>query len=253
MKLRKTKSISIILFLVFNYSIIYSQNDRKSSDYSPYELLSSYYNNDFTPFKKGSWYVGMGFDFSDQQSLNTKGLFQNIIDGNDVNYSIKFKGGYYTGNYGMIGLNFEMYENEFNGIVFRDPDTLQTNSITRGYSIQPNVRSSVPLTKNERLSFFTVIGLGYGIENTNNRDIANVDEITTTFSTTHNIGIGLSPGITFFAMENFAFEIQLNVLGYNVEITDTTIDGHEKSKDVRHNVNFNIDILTLDLGLAYYF
>ncbi|WP_075604045.1 hypothetical protein [Saccharicrinis aurantiacus] len=253
MRLKKTKSIGVVLSLAFNFLLAYGQDDKKSSEYSPYELLSSYYHNDFKPFKKGSWYVGMGFDFSDQKSLNTKGLLQNVLDGNDLNYSIQLKGGYYTGDYGMVGLNLEMYESEFVGMVFRDPDTLQTNSITRGYSIQPNIRSSVPLTRNERLSFFTMIGVGYGIELTNTRDIKNIDEISKTFSTTHNIGIGISPGVTFFAMENFAFEVQLNVLGYDVKITNTEIDGIEQSKDVRHNVNFNIDILSLDMGLAYYF
>jgi hypothetical protein len=65
--------------------------------------------------------------------------------------------------------------------------------------------------------------------------------------------VGLSPGITFFAMENFAFEVQLNVLGYELNASDKTVNGTDESRVVRQNVDFNIDLLSLDLGLAYYF
>ena len=65
--------------------------------------------------------------------------------------------------------------------------------------------------------------------------------------------MGISPGITFFAMENFAFEVQLDVLGYELQVRNREINGVEQSRDVRNNVDFNINILSLKLGLAYYF
>ncbi len=221
--------------------------------YSPYDLLSSYYENDFKPFEKGNWYVGLAFSLTDKQSENTQGLLQKTLDGDDLSYNLLFKGGYYTGDYGMVGLNVNYYQSKYERFLFRDPDTIQSNSLTRGFSFTPNLRTSVPLTANERLSFFTMVGLGFGIENSNSRSIMHVDEISKTLSTTYNFGLGISPGITFFAMENFAFEVQLNVLGYDLKVTETTIDGVEQSQDIRQNVNFSIDILSLELGLAYYF
>ncbi len=245
-----TKAILSLIIISLNITNLYCQEEQ---EYSPYELLSSYYENDFKPFKKGNWYTGLAFSLDDRKASNTKGLFENIIDGNELNYNVTLKGGYFTGDYGMVGLGLEYYQDKFTGMVFRDPDTLQSNTITRGYNFTPFIRSSVPLTRNERLSFFTTIGLGFGIANTNSRDTKNLDEINKKYITQYNFGIGISPGITFFAMENFAFEVGLNLLGYNIRITDTTTNGIEESRDVRQNVNFSIDILTLDLGLAYYF
>jgi hypothetical protein len=97
------------------------------------------------------------------------------------------------------------------------------------------------------------VGVGFGMATTNNRNIKNTDEIDKSFITEYRFGIGLSPGITFFAMENFAFEVQINVLGYDVSIKETTKNGTDESRDVRQNVSFNIDILSMDLGLSYYF
>lgn len=244
--------ILLIIFISTSLSTI-AQDSTSSSDYTPYELLSSYYENEFQPFKKSNWYSGLSFSLQDVTSTNTTGLFQNIIQGDELSYDVTLKGGYYTGDYGMLGLRTSYFQEKFTGTVYRDPDTLQSNSITRGIAFAPYLRSSVPLTANNRLSFFTSVGLGFSNANTNRRDIKNIDEITTTLSNEFGFSIGLSPGITFFAMENFAFEVQLNVLGYDLKVIDTTINGEEQSRRITQNVNFKIDLLTLDLGLAYYF
>ena len=80
-----------------------------------------------------------------------------------------------------------------------------------------------------------------------------MDEVDKTYSSDFNFRIGISPGITFFAIENFAFEVQLNVLGYELEVRDQTVNEGEPSRDIRQNVDFSIDILSLQLGLAYNF
>jgi len=240
-----------ILLLLISVHLKAQKKDN-NEEYTPYELMSSYYNEDFRPFKKKNVFVGLSFSLEDRQSTNTSGLIENIIDGNRLNYDILLKGGYYTGNYGMVGLTFNYYQNRFIGEVFRDPDTLQSNTITRGYEFTPNFRSSVPLTDSERLSFFTEVGFTFGIGNTLQRNIKNIDEVNKTYSTDYKLRIGLSPGITFFAMESFAFEVQLNVLGYELTVRDKQVNEDEPSQEIRQNVDFNIDLLSLQLGLAYY-
>lgn len=224
-----------------------------AGNYTPYELLSSYYNSNFKPFKKSNVFIGFAFSLEDKQLTNADYLVQQVLDGEKLNYNILLKGGYYIGNYAMVGINFNYFQNKFVGDVFRNPDTLQSNSITQGFAITPHLRSSVPLTANERLSFFTELGITYGLSNSLTRDINNLDVVQKTYATKHNLRVGISPGITFFAMENFAFEIQLDLLGYNLEIKEKTVNGVDQSKEIRQNVDFKIDILSLELGLAYYF
>ena len=111
---------------------------RQLRKYTPYELMSSYYNQDFKPFKKKNAYVGLAFSLEDKKQTNTTNILETVIDGERLNYDISLKGGYYTGNYGMAGLNFNYYQRKFIGEVFRDPDTLQSNTISRGYAFTPN-------------------------------------------------------------------------------------------------------------------
>ena len=89
--------------------------------------------------------------------------------------------------------------------------------------------------------------------NTLTRNTKNLDEIEKIYSDEFNLRLGISPGITFFVIENFAFEVQLDVLGYELNVKNRKINDIEESRIVTNNVDFNINILTMKLGLAYYF
>lgn len=245
-------AVIALLFLLPDAGMAQEDPDNESNR-SPYELMSSYYTDQFKPFHKGNWYTGLAFSLRDKNLENVDRLLDNVINGADQSFNIVLKGGYYTGDYAMVGLNFEYRQESFEGILFRDPDTVQSNSISRFYNFTPNVRSSVPLTANERLSFFTEVGLSLGVGNTLTRNTKNRDEVDKIYSDEFNLRVGISPGITFFAIENFAFEVQLDVLGYELNVKNREVNGTEQSRIVTNNIDFNIDILSLKLGLAYYF
>lgn len=252
--MNKTNGILSLVF-VFIFQILWSQANttKKDSTYSPYQLLSSYYDTEFKPFKKRNVYLGMALSFEDRKVENANNIIETVLDGDRTNYDITLKGGYYIGNYAMAGIGANYNQNKFSGTVLRDSDTIQSKSITRGYAITPYFRSTVPLTSNERLSFYTELGVTFGGGNTLTRDIKNLDQIDKVYTTNFNFRIGLSPGITFFAMENFALEVGLDVLGYELNSSKTTKNDIEESSKVRQNVDFNINILSLNIGLAYYF
>ncbi len=251
--MKTARLISLILVLVTFDLAALAQSDSISHKYKPYELLSSYYSNDFEPFKKSNIYVGLAMSLQNEKLENSTNLLRTVLNGNQQNYEILLKGGYFINDYAMAGIKFSYHQKKFVGTIYQSPDTLQSNVITRGFTVTPNFRSSVPLTPNERLSFFTEIGVSYGRSNTLKRDIYYLDTVNKTYVTHHTFNLGISPGLTFFAMENFAFEVQLNVLGYTLDMEKKQVDEEAPSKHVSHNVNFSISLLTMDLGLSYYF
>jgi hypothetical protein len=248
------KFFFIVCFLILSlFGTLMAQEKEATKEYTPYELLSSYYNNEFKPFKKRNVYLGLSFNLEDRSQSNVTNILETIIQGNRDNFDLTLKGGYYTGDYGMVGLNLSIYQQKFSGDLFQDPDTLQSNTISRGYAFTPNFRSSVPLTDNNRLSFFTELGVRFGFGNSLQRSIRNVDQVEKTYSSDFDFRIGISPGVTFFVMESFAFEIQLDVLGYELQVKNKSVNDGDSSRDVRQNVDFQIDLLSLQLGLAYNF
>lgn len=250
----KQKLTLLALSLLMTGTCINAQVENSPNENStPYELLSSYYNNEFKPFKKSDWYLGLAFSLNNKKSTNSQGLIQTTVDGDKLDYDLLFKAGYFFADYGMVGVNFNYYQSKFTGLLFQDPDTIQSNSMSRGYAISPNIRASIPLTANERLSFFVGLGLNFGLETTNSRDTKHLDEIAKKYITVYNFGLGVTPGVTFFAMENFAVEIGLNVFAYGLSIIDTETDGSDQSQVIKQNLNLSIDLFTLELGLSYYF
>lgn len=250
---RKPHFLLMVSILIGATQVMVGQQNTEEVKPTPYELLSSYYQDGFEPFKKRTWYIGAAFSLGHTTQSNTTGLIQDVIDGKSGDYNVNLKGGYYSGDYTMLGLDLGYHQSDFTGTVYQDPDTIQSNSITRGFSITPNLRASIPVTASERLSFFIAIGLDFGMSTTLDQDIKYVDQYSRSYSDQYSLGIGFSPGITFFAMENFAFELQLNVFGYNITVTDTDTEGLEPGREVDQQLNFKIDLLTLELGLAYYF
>ena len=246
---------TIVVFLILFTEVAWSQTNERQTDstFTPYELLTSYYNNNFKPFKKKSIYIGLGLSLEDRQLENTDILVETILNGDRTQFDIDFKGGYFIGDYAMVGMYINYFQNKFTGRVIKDGDSIQSNAITRGFAITPTFRSIVPLTANERLSFFTDIGLTFGGSSSVTRDIKNFDEIDKTYAENFNFRAGISPGVIFFAMENFALEIQLDVLGYELNTSTKTTNGADESNTTRQNVDFNIDLFSLKLGLSYYF
>lgn len=235
------------------YSIA-QEKSKPSENPDPYELMSKYYQEDFHPFSKGNWYTGFAFSLKDQKLQNKSRLFDKVLAGQDLNYDLTFKGGYFLGDYFMVGGNLIYNRQKFTGTIIQESDTIQRENITSIGTVAPTFKTYFPLTKNNRLSFFNEIGLGFGFGNSVSRDTKKQDEITKSYTDEFAFSAGISPGITFFAIENFAFEIQLNnLIGYELQVSNKTTNETEESKVTTHNVNFNIDLLSLNLGLAYYF
>lgn len=249
------KLLKLICFLgivLLTHNPLWAQEDTLKVSYTPYELLSSYYEQDFEPFKKRNIYAGLRFNLSDRQEENTDYLIQNVIDGSRDDFNLTFKGGYYTGDYAMVGISLDLYQNKFIGNIYREPDTLASNSITKGFAITPNFRSTVPLTRNGRLSFFTELGVTFGSSSSLVRRTSNLDVVNKQYSEDFDFKIGLSPGLTFFVMEAFAFEAQLDVFGYGLNVSKKSINNENPSKKVNQTVDFNINLLSMNIGLAYY-
>ncbi len=164
-------------FLVLPSNSLVAQEVDTAKNYTAYEFMSKYYNEDFKPFKKKNIYIGLAFSLENKQKENTTGLLQNIVDGNSLSYNLELKSGYYISNNTLVGFNFLYNHNKFTGVVFRDPDTIQSHSISRSCDFTPNIRPSIPLTSNDRLSFFIEIGLTIGYSSALVRDIKNIDVI----------------------------------------------------------------------------
>jgi len=245
----------IILICILCVAGINSATAQKKEKLSPVELMFEYYDEDFKPFNKGKWFTALTFNVEDSnlKSDNKYIGFDNVIEGKEFNYDIKLKGGYTIGNYSFVGLGITHGRDTSEGLGIILLDTINSESVANRNVISPFIRTYYPLAKNQRFSFFNEIKMDFGFGDSESKSYENGEQIEQENTNDFLFGIGISPGVTFFALESFAFEIQLDVLGYEYErSTSIDQDGNEFVSD-SHNVNFTLDLLSLNFGLAYYF
>ena len=93
----------ILLVHLFTFGAYGQEAEKKAKD--PYDLMSKYYEENFNPFSKGSWYVGFAFSLEDRKLENQARLFDKVLLGEDLKYDLTFKAGHFLSDYTMVGGN----------------------------------------------------------------------------------------------------------------------------------------------------
>ena len=246
--------LALTLALSFSYLAapeIYAQDTTKK--YSAQDLISDYYDEDFRPFSRDVWLTKLSFSLSDKQLNNVARLFDRVVEGSEFSFNLGLSAGKYYSKYFLVGIGLGFNESKFVGtIIDSNSDTINAQSISRTTTIIPFTRISIPLSKSQRLSLYNDIGMSFGFGNSLTRDVQNQDEIIQDKGRQFVFGIGLSPGVTFFVVENFAFEVGINLIGYQLNVENATDQTGVESRRVEHDVNFQVNLLSLNLGVAYF-
>lgn len=252
----KTILTTMLLLVVFTLSETYAQRGelKQRSNPSSMSLISDYYNEDFQPFKKGTWFTKLAFSLSDKDLQNASRIFDQVEDGQDTRFSIDISGGHFIKDHFMLGAKLGYSESKFSGdLINLDSDRINKQSLSRGVTVSPFARITMPLIPNNRLSFYNDFGLSFTYGKALEREVQNFDEIEKRYSNQFAFGAGISPGISFFAVENFAIEAGANLIGYRLNLINSTDGQGVETKKIEHDVNFKLNILSLNIGATYYF
>ena len=123
----------------------------------------------------------------------------------------------------------------------------------REYSIAPFIRNYLPLG-NGRFCLFneTNLQFTYG---SSVRQVEDGIDVNRTVGESYKLKLGIQPGVTAFITDGIAFEVGTSLLGLSTAYTTTVVNGNEDDKGYRfsNEVNFKIDLLSLFLGVTFYF
>lgn len=247
--MKRTFALLLIAILSVQFASAQDDNGKSSED-----ILINYYDQDFKPYKNGVWYLAMTLSLSDQSLKNSRlGLFDDVIEGDNSDWTLDFTTGRYISDYFLVGINIGMQQATFEGtlngslgIPFRRKN--QSDLFTVGAYI----RTSIPLTKNSRLSFYNDLGFGLGFgenkleENRGGNSSVSKADI-------FKFGVGINPGITYFAVNNVAFEAGVNLIGYEYAREKGQNADGEDTFNESHNVNFSVSLLSINMGISYFF
>lgn len=203
---------------------------------------------------KGRYYGSLTFSLNSRKAENEDQLLRQVIDQDRYTYRVIGNGGYAIKDNFTLGLSLA-YGQSKEDITFLDEndDELNSKRLQRGISFTPNMRNYIPIGKG-KLQIVVQTQLGFTFGESLQRIYAqdNVDKIESDF---FEFDIGVSPGIVLFFTRNWAFETRVNVAGLSTRVENLVTNNDESNKQriEETKIDLRLNLLELNLGVAYYF
>ena len=190
---------------------------------------------------------------SHTESKNETRLLQNLDDSYRLDWNVTLRSGYFIKDNFALGAFFK-YSNKLDQLSYtNDTGKVFDETLGRSYSFAPFMRNYLPLGKGT-FSLFneTNLEFTYGSEV---RQVNDADDINRTVSDSYELKLGIQPGIAAFITDLVSFEVGTSILGLSSKYTTTTVNGDEDNQGTRfsNDVSFEIDLLSLFLGITFYF
>ena len=202
---------------------------------------------------KGRMFSTLTFSMDQRKAENEDQLIRFVVDQNRFNYRIVGSGGIAVMDNLTLGLGVG-YGRQREDITFLDEndEEITTKRIQQGLALVPTMRTYVPLGKGRlQILVQTELNLTIGESLQRNYYTNDVDKIRSDFFESQ---LGVSPGAILFFNRNWAFETTVGLAGislrYEEEITNN--DTGNSQKVLQSGVDLQLNLLQLNLGVAYY-
>ncbi len=248
---------AVIICIGCGVSKTTAQETFGDSNYMRYHRGLVYMNNDFV--SQGQWIVGGTASFTAHHNSNYN---VTIIEGISSNgYSINaspllayaIKDNLAVGGrleYGRTNLTIDNAQislgDEGSEIEVGINDYY---SITQSFGFKGIVRQYIPLGLGKRFALFNEIQLGYDWSTSK---MAFDSPVTGVYATSHEVSLGLVPGVVAFATNSVAFEITIGVFSASYMHVDQVKNQIYEGSIDSSNMNFKINLLSIGLGVAFY-
>ena len=213
-------------------------------------------DNVFVP--KGQWIVGSSVSYSEHTEENYQFL---IIDKfNSDGYSFKVSPLVVYGlkdNLAMGGrFSYGRTLTKFDNLNFDLGDDLSINlndkyELTHSYTVMAIMRNYINLGSSKRFALFAETQLKFG-GSQSKLVTKSGQEVSGTYSTSTDLGIGVSPGIVAFVNNYTAVEVSVGVLGVDFGKVHQKKDQICTADRSSSSANFRINLFSIGLGIAFY-
>ena len=209
---------------------------------------------------KGQWMVGATFSYNEHVDDNFE--FMSVLkDITSDSYTFKVTPlvSYFVKDNISIGARFAYGRSITNlgNLSLELGDDLSFSvdnfkSVSNTYTGALFARMYLNLGDSKRFGLFSEGRVAYGYSESNSSSGTGAD-LSGVYQLKHNLNIGFSPGITCFMDNHVAVEASVNVAGLNFNWYDQTRDQVEKGERHSSSASFKINLLSVDIGIVFFF
>lgn len=226
-------------FLLFPFGTC-AQNEQNDSEDTPMVA-------------KGRFYTNLAFSLDQRNAENEDQLLRQVIDQDKLNFRITSATGYALKDNFTIGLGLSYGRQQQDITFINDDDQEQTNrSLGHDVSFVPNIRQYVPVNKSFQIFVQADFRFSIGEELTRKFLPNEIEKVESNFLETR---LGVTPGAVLFFNRNWAFETSVGLVGLSSKWSEETVNNDEanKARITENNIDLKLNLLSLNLGVAYYF
>ena len=209
---------------------------------------------------KGQWMVGATFSYNEHVDDNFE--FMSVLkDITSDGYTFKVTPlvSYFVKDNISIGARFAYGRSITNlgNLSLELGDALSFSvdnfkSVSNTYTGALFARMYLNLGDSKRFGLFSEGRVAYGYSESNSSSGTGAD-LSGVYQLKHSLNIGFSPGITCFMDNHVAVEASVNVAGLNFNWYDQTRDQVEKGERHSSSASFKINLLSVDIGIVFFF
>lgn len=204
--------------------------------------------------RKGDIYTTLTFSLSTRAAENEDQIIRQVVKQDRYQFRVIANSGYAIQDNFTLGLSLGYGRQEEELTTLDDNNARVTSKkIEQGYSFAPVMRNYVPFG-NGQLQIVVQTELGITIGETLQRTFLS-DDVNKTEGDFVELGIGVSPGLVLFFDKHWAFETTVGLAGLSTRVEEkvTNDDEENRQRVVESTVDLRINLLQLNLGVAYYF
>jgi hypothetical protein len=201
---------------------------------------------------KGTRFVGLNMTLKSQDAENPSSIFTNIEKTDNSRYKVNAYGGYFIKDLFALGGKWQ-YDYTKNDNSLTDNEISRVQVVKQYNTLGFIMRHYLPIDDSGRFSLFVETGVdfGYGKEVKKETLENNIDR---TVTRNYVLDIGVTPGIMAFIDKGVAVEASVNVLGLRSEWGEYDFNnGERKGHNSSTDLDFTVNLLSLFLGVTYYF
>lgn len=207
---------------------------------------------------KGQWITGISVNYSQSDQDNYQFLIVEDISGDTYSFKVSpmllycFKDNLAVG--GKISYTRNKTSMSSADVIIDSETDYNIDNLYRisnNYSAVGVLRYYISCGNNKRFGFFNELQLQIGGGQSKLCN-GSGDDLTGTYETNTNVNIGLAPGFIMFLNNYSAIEVNVGVLGFSYTHTKSKTDQIYVSHRNSQKANFNINLLSITFGMAFY-
>ncbi len=214
---------------------------------------------------KGTWLLG-GTLSAKSNSLSDIDLLVVDVEKFDQRaFNIRLEGSYFFKENVSVGLGLQFGEDKADLVanLLNNSYKRDIRNFSRSYGVLGFIKNHIPVSSNNVFYVTNQTELFYGYKSGPSETFIS-DILERQYAEKHSMGISIRPGILVFLTDDFAFDLNMGILGFSHSQENVAYkypennppsesNRKEESKNRSTDLNLKFDLLKIGFGFSYYF